>query len=167
MDFIDSWELVRYVPQGSTWHPATDQLNGTQVYGTFGDFSQAFSMDWSSTNFNEVRLMFCILVFKDIFMFKFLFISGDKKYWTVIKKVDLVGEDDSKWYANEEITIQSSQIRCTQYEAKMYRRSNFYDDPFVSFTNHGAGENVLCKGSSSEDYNGILEVSSGMYVYIS
>ena len=100
-------------------------------------------------------------------MFQFLFISGDKTYWTVIKKVDLVGEDNGKWYANEEITIQSSQISCTPYEAKMYRRSNFNDDPFVSYTNHGAGENVLYKGGNSEDYNGILEVSGGMYVYIS
>ena len=64
MYFIDSWELVRYVPQGSTWHPATDQLNGTQAYGTFGDLSQAFSKTWT-TNFNEVRLIFCIIVSRD------------------------------------------------------------------------------------------------------
>jgi hypothetical protein len=31
-----SWALVRRVKQGSTWHPATDDLKGTDVYGTYG-----------------------------------------------------------------------------------------------------------------------------------
>ena len=53
---LDSWELVRYVPQGLYWHPATDHLNGTHQYGTFGDLSQAFSQDWSFRNFKEVRI---------------------------------------------------------------------------------------------------------------
>jgi hypothetical protein len=43
------WALVRRVKQGSTWHPATDDLAGTDVYGTYGTatsdstFSIAFS----------------------------------------------------------------------------------------------------------------------------
>ncbi len=28
------WALVRRVRQGTTWHPATDNLRGTDVYGT-------------------------------------------------------------------------------------------------------------------------------------
>ena len=55
--YIDSWELVRYVPQGLYWHPATDHLKGNQEYGTFGDLSQAFSKDWSSQNFKKVRVL--------------------------------------------------------------------------------------------------------------
>ena len=44
-----NWALVRRVKQGSTWHPATDDLMGTDVYGTYGTatsdstFSVAFS----------------------------------------------------------------------------------------------------------------------------
>ena len=95
-----------------------------------------------------------------------MFISGNKKYWAIINKADLIGEDDGKWYSNEEITIQSSQISCTPYQAKMYRRQNFNNDPRVSFSNHGAGENMLYTGDNSEDYNGLLEDSDGMYVYI-
>ena len=28
------WTLVRHVPAGNTWHKATDQLRGTDVYGS-------------------------------------------------------------------------------------------------------------------------------------
>ena len=44
-----NWALVRRVKQGPTWHPATDDLAGTAVYGTYGTatsdstFSIAFS----------------------------------------------------------------------------------------------------------------------------
>ncbi len=29
------WALVRRVKQGSTWHPSTDSLAGTHVYGSY------------------------------------------------------------------------------------------------------------------------------------
>ena len=29
----DNWIRVRHVPAGNAWHPATDQLNGNEVYG--------------------------------------------------------------------------------------------------------------------------------------
>ena len=99
-------------------------------------------------------------------MFQFLFISGDKRYWSIINKVDLVGEDNGKYYDNEDITVQSSQISCTPYQAKMYRRENIFDDPFVSYSDHGAEQNILYKGGSSDHWNGLLQVSGGMYVYI-
>ena len=44
------WTLVRRVKAGPCWHPATDDLKGTAVYGTYSDditadrtFSKAFS----------------------------------------------------------------------------------------------------------------------------
>ena len=43
------WLLVRRVKQGTTWHPATDNLYGNDVYGTYGNatsdasFSIAFA----------------------------------------------------------------------------------------------------------------------------
>ena len=48
------WKLVRHVPQGTTWHLATDQLTGTDVYGDPNDMSQAFSIDWSNEEYTEV-----------------------------------------------------------------------------------------------------------------
>jgi hypothetical protein len=40
--------LVRRVKQGSTWHPATDNLRGTDVYGTYGTplSDTTFSIAW-------------------------------------------------------------------------------------------------------------------------
>ncbi len=40
--------LVRRVSQGSTWHPASDNLQGTDVYGTYGTpiSSTTFSVAW-------------------------------------------------------------------------------------------------------------------------
>ena len=29
----EGWILVRQCPQGNSWHPATDQLRGDDVYG--------------------------------------------------------------------------------------------------------------------------------------
>jgi hypothetical protein len=49
------WVLVRRVKQGASWHPATDDLAGTDVYGTYGTptsdatFSVAFSAWISQT----------------------------------------------------------------------------------------------------------------------
>jgi hypothetical protein len=42
------WVLVRRVKQGSSWHPATDNLRGTDVYGTYGTplSDTTFSIAW-------------------------------------------------------------------------------------------------------------------------
>jgi len=46
------WKLVRRVQAGNAWHPSTDQLMGTDVYGSFVDnptsdatFSVAFDVN--------------------------------------------------------------------------------------------------------------------------
>lgn len=48
------WKLVRSVPQGTTWHPATDGLQGTDVYGVETDLSQPFSKQFDNVDFNQV-----------------------------------------------------------------------------------------------------------------
>jgi hypothetical protein len=42
------WALVRRVKQGATWHPANDDLRGTEVYGTYGtpNSDSTFSIAW-------------------------------------------------------------------------------------------------------------------------
>jgi hypothetical protein len=44
------WVLVRRVKAGSTWHPATDDLTGNDVYGTYGNSTSdsTFSVPFSS-----------------------------------------------------------------------------------------------------------------------
>jgi hypothetical protein len=47
--------LVRRVRQGSAWHPATDDLRGTDVYGTYGTATSdsTFSIKWTTTASTE------------------------------------------------------------------------------------------------------------------
>ena len=59
------YKLVRSVlPAHKKWHPATDDLAGTDSYGTKGD--DAWTIPWSSTTFT-----------------KYLFSTVDHNYWMV------------------------------------------------------------------------------------
>ena len=49
-----TWKLVRHVPQGTKWHPATDKLARTDEYGDPGIPSQPFSVKWNTENYNQV-----------------------------------------------------------------------------------------------------------------
>ena len=57
MDTLDGggWKLVRHVPEGSRWHPATDQLRGSDIYGTPSGplSSQAWSIPFNEECFNQ------------------------------------------------------------------------------------------------------------------
>ena len=64
-----SWVLVRRIKQGSVWHPATDDLAGTQAaYGVYGGptFDSTFGIVYSSwlsaeTEFLFMTGLYCIL----------------------------------------------------------------------------------------------------------
>ena len=49
------WTLVRRVKKGTTWHPATDFLTGTDEYGTLGHETsdETFSIRFNETKFNQ------------------------------------------------------------------------------------------------------------------
>ena len=53
------WKLVRHVPFGKRWHPAKDQLKGTDVYGVpSGPLSdQAWSVRFDNLTFNQFLFM--------------------------------------------------------------------------------------------------------------
>ena len=55
-----SWALVRRVKQGTTWHPATDDLAGTAVYGTYGSATSdsTFSLAFASIVSPSTELLF-------------------------------------------------------------------------------------------------------------
>jgi hypothetical protein len=56
-----AWALVRRVKQGNTWHPATDNMKGTSVYGTPGSSSAdtTFSVPFTSlVTSNEALVLF-------------------------------------------------------------------------------------------------------------
>jgi len=73
------WQLVRRVAPGTAWHPATDRLKGTEVYGAL-PYSNAqtadatFSISFSDTSFTH-----------------FLFATGDEQVWLYCTKEAAVG----------------------------------------------------------------------------
>jgi hypothetical protein len=54
------WLLVRRVKQGATWHPATDNLAGTETYGIYGSDTadSTFSIAYSSWLTTSTKFMF-------------------------------------------------------------------------------------------------------------
>ena len=47
------WRHVRHVPEGYTWHPATDRMRGTDVYGVEGG-DQAWSIKFDDAVSDQV-----------------------------------------------------------------------------------------------------------------
>jgi len=137
------------VPQGASWHEATDRLRGTDVYGNPQYMSEPWSVYWNSDHFNE-----------------FLFASGDFKNWAIIRKSDLVGEDGEKYYSNVDIDIQLSSVSCQPYKAKMYRRKGNHEDPWVSIRDHGTARTMVYGSASAKKHIDLLQTTGGMNVYI-
>jgi hypothetical protein len=84
-DITFGWELVRRVKPGNSWHPATDQLRGTDVYGTFvndGTVDSTFSIAY---DIDQVK--------------DFLFITGDGEKWLVASAFAVT--NDETWYQDD------------------------------------------------------------------
>ena len=122
MDFakdIDGggWDARRYVSGTGydKWHPATDLLVGTDVYGLKGCTTQPWSEEFKSSNFDQ-----------------FLFISGDGTKWMIMTRLQAIGTDATPaWYDDEARTVLKSSINGNQYSAKMWRRSDYSEDPWI------------------------------------
>ncbi len=103
------WIPKRYVPGTGydKWHPSTDLLVGTDVYGLKGCTTQPWSEEFKSSNFDQ-----------------FLFISGDKRLWMIMTRLEAIGTDATPaWYENEARTVFKSSINSNQDSAKRWRRS--------------------------------------------
>jgi hypothetical protein len=46
------WELKRFVPASNIWHPATDQLVGSDEYGKLGNNVDPWSENFIQSDFN-------------------------------------------------------------------------------------------------------------------
>jgi hypothetical protein len=104
------WKLVRRVKAGTQWHPATDRLQGTDVYGTP---SSATADETFSVEFGEFD--------------QFLFATGDGAKWLIADKDQVYGT-----YSNGQRTILRSSISETSYSARWYNRNGYQEDPWIS-----------------------------------
>ena len=105
---------VRHVPAGKAWHPAKDQLKGTEVYGDPSNDGVAWSI-----KFDHIK------------NFKFKFATGDKQLWLIADSSQVFG-----YYADAKKTILSSSTSAEPYEARWYRRKNNIEDPWISLQDH-------------------------------
>ena len=147
------WELVRRVKAGSTWHPAPDQLRGTDDYGTFINDGTADTTFAIPFNIDHVQ--------------EFLFITGDQTQWLVATMDSVI--NNNTWYSNEQRDIKISSTSPTPYQARWYRREGAKEDPWISLTDYehaiGAG-NILYGGNSHPNMAQAMKGSGGANVFI-
>ena len=114
------WTLRRLVPGNGKWHPATDLLVGTDVYGTAGSTMEAWSLEYKSSDFDQ-----------------FLFISGDSSMWMIMTRLEAIGTNAAPaWYDNETRTIVKSSKQDGSYSVQMWRRSGVATDPMISLQDY-------------------------------
>jgi hypothetical protein len=145
------WELVRHVQAGNSWHPAKDQLRGTEAYGTSNGplADHAWSKKFDATPFTE-----------------FLFATGDCEHWLIATKASVIG-----WYSNGQRPILKSSKNENAHTAAWYRRSGNVEDPWISTIDHGpaigAGEIVYGENNFGGGHaSNVLPQHKGANVYI-
>jgi len=142
------WRLVRYVPSGNAFHPATDGLFGSDVYGNPSDMSKPWSIRYETRNFDQ-----------------FLFAFGDCEKW-LIAEADVVLADD--WdYAQR--NIYKSSLHDYGYTAGWFKRTTNNEDPWISLYDHNAAKpnkDVLYGENSYVFKYGDTPYHNGASVYI-
>ena len=120
------WKLVRRVgPGAGTWHPATDHLAGTNVYGVK-----------PSVNAQAADVTYSVSFSGDSFT-KFLFATGDEEVWLVCTKEAVGGAPyGSVYYAGIPRNILMSSDSLTPYQAIWYNRAEEPVDPWISLNDH-------------------------------
>ena len=114
------WRLVRRVKAGIQWHPSTDTLAGTDVYGVMPSVDPqtadaTFSISFSGESFTH-----------------FLFATGDEQVWLYCTKEAVLDGH----YENSRRPILKSSDKLTPYSARWYSRQADKEDPWISVSDH-------------------------------
>merc|ERR1712003_481320 len=109
------WTLVRRVV-GEAWHPADDELAGTEAYGepVCSTCDGTFSIPFNDMDYTH-----------------FYFESGDSEIWLVTTVDSVIGE----YYADSPRPLIASSKQCDAYTANWFHRSNAPEDPWVTVEN--------------------------------
>jgi hypothetical protein len=113
------WRLVRRVKAGDKWHPAKDQMTGSEAYG-------AYSRDYTADSTFSLK-------FDTWECSQYLFATGDMKKWLVAPASSVLG-----WYTDADRLIYRSSTSGTPYKAKWYRRKGSLEDPWISLIDHAS-----------------------------
>ena len=157
-----AWELVRRVKPGNQWHPSTDNLQGTDVYGEFVNDSTADATFSIAFNIEEVE--------------DFLFITGDHQKWVIASVEAVLGARDEnsgefQGYSGQNRDIKMSSISSEPYQALWYNRKSVAEDPWISLTDHSLAveEGNIIYGEADfnlASHTSILLLHNGANVYI-
>lgn len=133
------WQLVRRVKQGTKWHPSTDQLTGTDAYGTFRDDPVA------DATFSKR--------FDDIPFTEFLLATGDFEHYLIAKRESVIG-----WYDNGNREVLSSSRIAAPHTVKWYRRQGNREDPWISLKDHwDEDRSTQIYGGNATDSGGVRQ----------
>jgi hypothetical protein len=129
--YESGWTLVRRVPAGNAWHPATDGLVGTVVYGTYSSNPQDNNIGtgWS-INFETAVPGYD----------QFRFATGDGQVWLITTKAGIGGllVTPNEYYSDSQRAIISSSESSTPYTTNWYYRSGVSVDPLIAPVDHGS-----------------------------
>ena len=114
------WTLVRRVQPGPSWHPATDELLGTDEYGTYcGERGAASSCDTSAATFS---IPFGDHGRSSMVWDQIMFSSGDESMSMILDKSEMDtctdGSNDGQWFPQ----IVSASGHTTPYSVTQYCR---------------------------------------------
>jgi hypothetical protein len=153
--------LVRQAVNG--FHPSTDNLAGTAEYGTLGSNGN-FSVKFDTWDFDT-----------------FIFATKDHTHFQAITKEALGGSlvDPPEYYGGSQgqaRNIHSIQPGYTEWvgsTSKMYFRTKFVEDPWISMTNHWPIENnkmIYGEATVGQERRGyhrsLLYAHEGLQVYV-
>ena len=142
----DGWQLVRHVPASSSeWHPATDNLVGTDQYGIYSTSNDApaFSTKYDDISYNE-----------------FLFASGDCSKWLIAMKDEVLRQGGGPFEAK----ICSSDQNPSIHVSNWWNRPTVVTDPWI--VNTYSIPEVLYGEGSITDHPDIRTNYDGADVYI-
>lgn len=137
---VSGWRLVRFLPENSSiWHPATDNLQGTDVYGKYNDSTNAWSIEFGT--FDE-----------------FCFSTNTFSHWLYCTKNAVDGD-----YSDTARNIIRSSRNSSPHTKNWYNRSSEPSDPWISIENYHDTENYMIYGEASYDTttNGALITGNG------
>ena len=134
-DSIDGgfWTAVRCVSsKEGAWHPATDNLRGTESYGTVSSWEDdtTWSASWSFDNDGFTQVLLALT---------------DFSYWLVVDSSTLF-----QYGAPLEATILASSASSNQTFAQWYIREGNTEDPWASVYDHSASDPGMVYGENSK-----------------
>ena len=142
-----TWKLVRRVTaSSSTWHQASDNLDGTASYGSpCGPTADcSFSIPFSGESFTY-----------------FLFATGNMDKWLITERCQAACSE----YESSQRSILRSSTSSEPYKALWLFRSSLAEDPWISVLDHA--ELVVYGEASHTAHVANFQSSNGANVFIS